>query len=76
MPAWRSIMGPAGMSPEVVRTLNQAIAKAIAAPDLRERFAKAGSMPLASTPEELRKRYEEWTVIFGKIAKDVGLQPQ
>jgi tripartite-type tricarboxylate transporter receptor subunit TctC len=75
MPAWRSIMGPAGMSPEIVRILNQAIAKSIAAPDLRERFAKAGSVPLASTPEELRKRYEDWSVIFGRIAKDVGIQP-
>ena len=64
------------MSPDIVRTLNQAIAKAIAAPELRERFAKAGSTPLASTPEELRQRYEDWVVIFGKIAKDMGLQPQ
>ena len=64
-----------GMSPEIVRILNQGIAKSLAAPDLRERFAKAGSVPLASTPEELRKRYEDWSVIFGRIAKDVGIQP-
>jgi len=75
MPAWRSIMGPAGLSPEIVRTLNQAIAQSMAAADLRERFAKAGSMPLTSTPEELRKRYADWSVIFGKLAKDIGLQP-
>ena len=75
MPAWRSIMGPVGLPPEIVRTLNQAIAKSMAAADLRERFAKAGSMPLTSTPEELRKRYEDWSVIFGKLAKDIGLQP-
>ena len=76
MPAWRSIMGPAGMSPDIVRILNQAIAKSLAAPDLRERFAKAGSVPLASTPEELRKRYEHWMEIFGRIARDAKLQPQ
>ena len=75
MPAWRSIMGPAGLPPEIVRTLNQAIAKSMAAADLRERFAKGGSMPLTSTPEELRKRYEDWSVIFGRLAKDMGLQP-
>jgi len=76
MPAWRSIMGPAGMSPDIVRILNQAIAKSLAAPDLRERFAKAGSVPQASTPEELRKRYEHWMEIFGRIARDAKLQPQ
>ena len=45
-------------------------------PDLRERFAKAGSVPTASTPGQLRKRYEDWMVIFGKIARDAKLQPQ
>jgi tripartite-type tricarboxylate transporter receptor subunit TctC len=75
MPAWRSIMGPAGMSAEIVRTLNQAIAQSLTAPDLRERFARGGFVPVGSTPEELRKRYEDWSVIFGKIARDVGIQP-
>ena len=75
MPAWRSIMGPAGMSSEVVQILNRGIARALASADLRERFAKAGSMPTASSPEELRKRYEDWIAIFGKIAKDTGIQP-
>ena len=45
-------------------------------PDLRERFAKAGSVPLGSTPGELRKRYELWMGIFEKIAKDAGVKPQ
>jgi len=75
MPSWRSIMGPAGMSPEVVETLNSAIARSLASPDLRERFVKAGSVPAPSTPAELRKRYEEWMGIFGKIAKDAGVKP-
>jgi tripartite-type tricarboxylate transporter receptor subunit TctC len=75
MPAWRSIMGPAGMSADVVHILNQAIARSLASADLRERFAKAGSVPLASSPEELRKRYEHWMVIFGNIAKDAGIRP-
>jgi len=75
MPAWRSIMGPAGMRPEVVQILNKAIAKGLEAPDLRERFKNAGSTPLASSPEELRKRYEDWMAIFGKIAKDAKIQP-
>ena len=75
MSAWRSIMGPAGMSAETVRILNQAIVRGMAAADVRERFIKAGSVPLSGTPEELRKRYEDWSAIFGKIAKDVGIQP-
>jgi tripartite-type tricarboxylate transporter receptor subunit TctC len=76
MPAWRSIMGPAGMQPEVVVILNKAIQQALASPELRERFAKAGSVPLGSTPEQLRKRYELWMGIFEKIATTAGVKPQ
>ena len=76
MPAWRSIMGPAGMPPEVVAILNKAIQQALASPDLRDRYAKAGSVPLGSTPEGLRKRYQHWMGIFEKIAKDAGVKPQ
>jgi len=75
MPAWRSIMGPAGMSSEVVEILNRAIARSLASADLRDRFSKAGSIPMASSPEELRKRYADWMAIFGKIARDAGIQP-
>ena len=76
MPAWRSMMGPAGLNPDVVQAMNRAIARSLEAPEIRERMTNAGSIPQASTPAELRKRYEEWVEIFGKIARDTKLQPQ
>ena len=76
MPAWRSMMGPAGLSADVVQALNRAVARSLEAPEIRERMTNAGSIPQPSTPAELRKRYEEWIEIFGKIAKDTKLQPQ
>jgi tripartite-type tricarboxylate transporter receptor subunit TctC len=76
MPAWRSIMGPAGLPPNVVKVLNQEIQKALASPELRERYLKAGSTPLGGTPEELRKRYADWSAIFGRIARDANIKPQ
>src|SRR5256885_4430799 len=76
MPSWASIMGPAKMQPEHVAILNKAIARALAMPDVRDRFQKAAITPAPSTPEELRQRYAHWIEVFGKIAKDVGLKPQ
>ena len=70
------IMSPAGMNPEVVQILNKAVVRALAAPDLRERMHKTGYVPTASSPVELRKRYEDWMAIFGKIARDTGIKPQ
>lgn len=76
MPAWRSMMGPHGLSADVVQALNRAVARSLEAPEIRERMTNAGSIPQPSTPAELHKRYEEWIEIFGKIAKDTKLQPQ
>ena len=76
MPAWHSIMGPAKLPPEIVATLNAGIVKSLNSPEVRERYLKAGLTPAPSTPEELRRTYEHWIGVFGKIAKDVGLKPQ
>jgi tripartite-type tricarboxylate transporter receptor subunit TctC len=76
MPAWQSIMGPAGMSGDIVQILSKAIARSLANPELRERFQKAGMVPSPSSPEELRKRYADWMLIFGRIAQDAGVKPR
>jgi len=73
---WNNILGPAGMRPEVVDALNAAIRRSIAAPDVRDRFLKAGFEPTASTTDELAKRIADWVERFGKIAKQAGIKPQ
>jgi len=76
LPAWRSIMGPAGVRREVVDALNGAIRKTLAMPDIREKMLAVGSEPMPGSPEELRKRYADWITIFTKVAKEAGLTPK
>ena len=76
MPAWRSIMGPAGVRGDIVTTLNAAIARALEMPDVREKMLSAGSEAQSSSPGDLSKRYADWIERFGKIAKHAGLKPQ
>lgn len=45
-------------------------------PDKPVHFTLAGSVPLGSTPEQLRARYQHWMGIFEKIARDAGVKPQ
>ncbi len=73
---WRSIVGPAGINREVVDTLNQAITRALAMPDVRDRILKAGSEPTPGTPEQLAKRIADTVERFGRIAKQAGIKPQ
>jgi tripartite-type tricarboxylate transporter receptor subunit TctC len=76
MPAWRSIMGPAGVPDDVVRSLNAALARALAASEIREKLRAAGSEVETSTPQELSSRYAHWIDRFGKLAQQAGIKPQ
>jgi tripartite-type tricarboxylate transporter receptor subunit TctC len=76
MPAWRSIMGPAKVPRDIVVSLNAAIGRTLAMPDIREKLLNAGSTATPSSPEELSKRYVDWIERFGKIAKQAGITPQ
>ena len=76
MPGWASIMGPAGMRREVVDSLNAAIGRALATPDIRDRMQTAGIDPIPSTPEKLASIYADWVERFGKIAKEFGIKPR
>jgi tripartite-type tricarboxylate transporter receptor subunit TctC len=64
------------MRAEVVDALSSAIRLTMAAPDVRDRFVKAGLEPASSTPDELARRIAESVEKFGKIAKQAGIKPQ
>jgi tripartite-type tricarboxylate transporter receptor subunit TctC len=75
MPAWRSVMGPAGVPREIVASLNSAVTRALAFPDVREKLRSVGADVATGTPEELAQRYTLWIEIFGKIARQAGIKP-
>lgn len=76
IPSGRSIMGPAKVPRDIVASLNAAIGRTLAMPDIREKLLNAGSTAAPSSPEELSKRYADWIARFGKIAKQAGIKPQ
>jgi len=73
---WLGFYGPAHLPPETVRVLNAALARALAAPEVREGFAKGIYEAVSSTPEQLgaltRQSYDEW----GRIIRELGIKPQ
>ena len=76
MPSWGSLVGPAGMRPDVVKTLNAAVVRVLGMPDIRERVSSIGSEPASSSPEQLSNQIADWVERYGKIAKLVGIKPQ
>ncbi len=69
---WQGIAGPAGLPPDMVRQLNAAFTKAMAAPDVRQRLADGALVPVVGTPEEFAEFIRVEIAKWSKVAKDVG----
>lgn len=61
---WFGILAPAGVSPAIVKRLNQDVLRTLAMPDVREKYAALGAEPLSGTPEEtaafIRREIAKW----------------
>ena len=71
---WWGFLTPAGTPKVVVDRLRDEIAKAVALPDVRERYAGLGVTPLVSTPGEFQKQLEDEFRLWTKVAKDNNIK--
>jgi tripartite-type tricarboxylate transporter receptor subunit TctC len=70
--AWNGLVGPAGLPPEIVKRVHDVFAKAMTAPDVRERLLGAGLDPVGDSPEEFAQFVRSEIAKWSKVAKDVG----
>ena len=73
---WLGLLAPRGTPDEVVQRLYAATAKALAIPEVKDQLARAALKPVGNTPEQftavIRNEIETW----GKVAHDLGIEPQ
>ena len=67
---WYGIVGPAKMPPAIVKTLNEETAKALAAPEVRERFAGEALEVMPMTPEEFGQYIRDDIARWTQLARD------
>ncbi|MGH8740224.1 MAG: tripartite tricarboxylate transporter substrate-binding protein, partial [Burkholderiales bacterium] len=67
--SWNSLAAPAGTPRAVIDRLNQAVHKAMAAPDVQQRFAALGVHGRASTPEHLREFFISEAKRWGRVVE-------
>jgi tripartite-type tricarboxylate transporter receptor subunit TctC len=72
--AWFAVFAPARTPEATVRQLNAAINKALAVPELRERFTKLGLEPTGGTPADLAARMAQDTARWAPIVKASGFR--
>lgn len=71
---WYAVLAPAGTSNAIIKRLNGEIAKALAAPDVKERFSELGSDAISSTPKELGVFTRSEIVKWAKVMKFAGIK--
>lgn len=68
-----ALLGPAGMSPPVVKALNDALQKVSAMPDVIQRLDAANLRAATSTPNELKQYIEREVAKWKEVGKKLKL---
>jgi tripartite-type tricarboxylate transporter receptor subunit TctC len=73
---WYGMLAPAATPREIISRLNAEFNKAIATPDVKEKFTANGVEPLGGTPEHFRDYIRSESVRFGKVIKEAGIKAE
>ena len=73
---WWGIMAPARTPAAVVAKLHGEIVKALAAPDVRDRFTALAVEPRTNTPDQFRALIESDLARWAKVVRDAGIKPE
>ncbi len=74
--AWQGFMGPGGMPPAVVRTLNTRANEIIRMPDVGQRLTTLATIPVGGDPSAIGKLNAADHVRYGKVVKEFGIQAE
>ena len=72
---WYGVFAPGNLPKPILTKLSRELARIIKLPEMSERLASQGALPVGNTSEEfaafVRKEMDTW----GKVAQKVGLKP-
>ncbi|WP_187830299.1 Bug family tripartite tricarboxylate transporter substrate binding protein [Siccirubricoccus phaeus] len=71
---WFGLFGPAGLPPEITRSINADVNEMLDLPETRQRFAALGGVPLKLSPEGFADWVKAETAKWSAVIKREGLQ--
>jgi len=74
--SWNGLAAPAKTPRAIIERIHQAVAKALAAPDIQKRLAELGVEARASSPDELRKFFASETQRWAKVVETAKIPKQ
>jgi tripartite-type tricarboxylate transporter receptor subunit TctC len=69
---WWGVMGPGGLSKDVVAQLNREIVAALASPEMKERLQSMSARPIGGTPAEFAAFFTDETTRWARVVKASG----
>jgi len=73
--SWYGLLGPAGMSPALVKRINAEVRRIPEMPDVKERLLRDGAEPSGTTPEEFAAAIREDIRKWMHVVKVTGAKP-
>ncbi|MDB5370330.1 MAG: hypothetical protein JWP20_1888 [Roseomonas sp.] len=73
---WYALVGPKGMPAPIVKTLNEAMRKALEDPEMRALLVAHGAVPTPCPPEQLGRFIREETLKWRPILQATGTKPE
>ncbi|MCJ0762047.1 Bug family tripartite tricarboxylate transporter substrate binding protein [Variovorax terrae] len=73
---WQGLIGPKGMSPDLVKQLNAVLNKALQDPDLKEKILSQGNEVGGGTPEQFAALVKTETPRWAKVVKDAKIEAE
>ena len=70
--SWFGLLAPAGTSPDIVNRIQQEVAKALAAPAVKEKMLAQGAIPSGNTPAQFTQLIADEHVKWAKVVKASG----
>jgi len=73
---WFTVVVPAGTPKDIIARLHEAVAKAVAQPDIKERLDLLGYLPVSTTPEEATAKFKSDAAKWAKVIHDAGMKAE
>lgn len=73
MASWYGIWAPARTPPAIVARLQQAVAAALRAPEVQERLASLGAVPVGDAPEAFARFCQAESTLYGQLIREAKI---